>query len=146
MNIQNFQQYRTDLGNGKNYENVEPKSFERTHVMRSDGTWVPHELAASDNKRLPGDVRQPELKPQVKQMDDVNKRAKNGYNCRQGAVHVQTRGAASANGQRIEEQRVHSQRHATCEEERAVESLHALAAWIEHMSESGGGRTAVLGA
>lgn len=105
--------------------------------MRSDGTWVPHELAASDDKRLPRDVRQPELKPQVKQMDGVNARTKNGYNRRQGAVHVQTRGAASADGQRIEEQRVHSQRHATCEEERAVESLHALAARIEHMSEGG---------
>lgn len=104
--------------------------------------WVPHELPAPYNERLPRHVRQPELKPQVAEMHGVHARAQHRDDGRQPAVHVEAGGPSPADGKRVEEERVDCQRHPTREEEGAVPPLHALAAGVEDMAEGASGAAA----
>lgn len=103
----------THLRNWKNDKSVEPETFERPKVVRGYGTCVPHELPATDHKRLPRNVRQTKLQPQMAEMNGVHARAQHRHDGCQPSVHVQAGSPASSNRQRIEEKRVHGQRHPT---------------------------------
>ena len=116
-------------------EGVEPKALERANIVRGYGTCVPYQFPASHNQRLPRHVRHPKLQPQVAEVHRVYARPEHRHYGRQPTVHVQARCPTSSYRQRVEEQRVHRQRHPPCQQERSVPTLHALASWVQHLPE-----------
>lgn len=103
--------------------------------MTSNRTCVPHEFATTDNKRFPGHVSQPELKPQVPQMHDINARANNRHNQCQLSIHVDTRGPTSTRrnvqGKYVKEQGIDGQGNPTSQQQNSVQLLDEITARVQ---------------
>jgi len=124
-----------DLRDGEDDEEVEAEALDGAGVVRGDGAGVPDELAAADDEGLAGDVGEAELQEHVREVGDVGAGPERGDRGGEAGVHVEAGLPRAADGERVEEERVHRQRGGAAEQDPAVPALHALAPRVQHGPE-----------
>ena len=124
-----------DLRNGEDDEEVEPEALGGARVVRGDGAGVPLELAAADDEGLAGDVGEAELEQDVREVPGVGAGPERGDRGGEVGVHVEAGLAGAADGERVEEERVHRQRGGPAQQDPPVPAPHALAPRVQHGAE-----------
>ncbi|BAS86477.1 Os03g0758250, partial [Oryza sativa Japonica Group] len=123
------------LWDGQDDEEIEPEALEGAGVVSGDGAGVPDELAAADDEGLAGDVGDAELEEDVGEVRQVGGGAERRDGGGEAGVHVHARLPGAADGERVEEERVHRQRGGAGQQDPPVPPLHALAPRVEHRAE-----------
>jgi hypothetical protein len=100
--------------------------------VRGDGAGVPDELAAPDDEGLAGDVGEAELQEHVREVRHVGAGPQRRDRGGEPGVHVEAGLAGAADGERVEEERVHRQRGGAAQQDPAVPALHAPAPRVQH--------------